>query len=170
MAEKIFRYCGGKGVILSLIDTWLRWDVRRPGEERAEAVPITYILDLEKRIIFTTAEGLVNLEEYRSYVERRKLDALYDPTMAGILDARNARFVFKPTETKELVRIAKEELPEKRIRRAIVVSRDFEFGISRMFEMLVSDARLEYGVFRDYATALAWVENADGRREERHAS
>lgn len=46
-------------------------------------------------------------------------------------------------------------------RAAIVVSRDLDFGIARMFQALSEGLGVEYQVFRDVAAATGWLSVGD---------
>jgi hypothetical protein len=122
-------------------------------------MPITYVIDIPRRIIFTTATGVVDLASYREYLEVREADPLYDRTMSGLFDAREAHFVFSHEDMRRMAGIAKDALPNTETKRAIVVSGTLEYGLSRMFQTLSTDSRLEYAVFKDYDAAMDWILN-----------
>ncbi len=122
-------------------------------------MPITYVIDIPRRIIFTTATGVVDLASYGEYLNVREADPLYERTMSGIFDAREAHFVFSQEDMRRMVKLAKNALPDTETKRAIVVSGTLEYGLSRMFQTLSLDSRLQYAVFRDYDAAMDWMEN-----------
>ncbi len=122
-------------------------------------MPITYVIDIPRRIIFTTATGVVDLASYGEYLDVREADPSYDRTMSGIFDAREARFVFSQEDMRRMVKLAKNALPDTETKRAIVVSGTLEYGLSRMFQTLSLDSRLQYAVFRDYDAAMDWILN-----------
>jgi len=122
-------------------------------------MPITYVIDIPRRIIFTTATGVVDLASYGEYLEVREADPLYERTMSGIFDAREAHFVFSQEDMRRMVVLAKNALPDTETKRAIVVSGTLEYGLSRMFQTLSLDSRLQYAVFRDYDAAMDWILN-----------
>ena len=122
-------------------------------------MPITYVIDIPRRIIFTTATGVVDLASYGEYLDVREADPLYERTMSGIFDAREAHFVFSQEDMRRMVKLAKNALPDTETKRAIVVSGTLEYGLSRMFQTLSLDSRLQYAVFRDYDAAMDWMEN-----------
>jgi len=123
-------------------------------------MPMSYRIDTGRRIVFITLTGDLNLEEYKEYLETRERDPDYDPTMGGLVDARNARYLLETEAMRELATISKQFLPKTKMRRAIVVSGDLSFGMARMFQLLMGDDHLEYGVFRDYDKALEWLEKS----------
>jgi hypothetical protein len=43
---------------------------------------------------------------------------------------------------------------------AVVVSRDLDFGLTRMFSAFAEEISVEYHAFRDEASALAWLGDA----------
>jgi hypothetical protein len=125
-------------------------------------MPMTYRIDAEDGIVFMTAMGDVNFEEYRAFMALRDSDPNYCASMPAVFDARRARLSFSVDEVRELAQIARAQLPGKLIRRAIVVADDLEFGISKLFQILTNDARHQYEVFRDYESALDWVTGGVG--------
>jgi hypothetical protein len=124
-------------------------------------MPITYTIDPAKNLLITTATGTITLDGYRSYVERREADPAYDPKMCGLFDAKEARFGFSTEEMRSFAKHYKAQLPDSCMRRAVVVSCDLDFGLARMFKAMADDPRLEYGVFKDFEQALAWVTAPD---------
>lgn len=42
-------------------------------------------------------------------------------------------------------------------RTAVVVARDFHFGLARMYEVFSADLPVEFVVFRDMESAMAWI-------------
>ncbi len=120
-------------------------------------MPITYMIDISRRMIFITATGDIDLATYREYLEVRDVDPLYDRTMSAIFDAREAHFEFSQEAMRWCVMFTKDSLPDTRTKRAIVVSGSHEYGLSRMFQTLSLDSRLEHYVFRDYDAAMDWL-------------
>ena len=49
-------------------------------------------------------------------------------------------------------------------RTAILVARDLDFGIARMFQALAEQVDVEYQVFRDEADAIEWLLSPDKGR------
>ncbi|SRR6266404_5521454 len=122
-------------------------------------MPITYVIDIPRRIIFITATGDIDLATYRKYLEAREADPLYERTMSAIFDAREAQFEFSRENMRWCVEFTKNSLPDTRTKRAIVVSGSHEYGLSRMFQTLSTNSILEYYVFRDYDAAMDWLLN-----------
>jgi hypothetical protein len=128
-------------------------------EPEEGTMPITYVIDIPRRMIFITATGDIDLVTYREYLEAREADPLYERTMSAIFDAREAHFVFSREDMRWCVDFTKNTLPKTRTKRAIVVSGSHEYGLSRMFQTLSLDSKLEYSIFRDYDAAMDWVES-----------
>jgi hypothetical protein len=69
-----------------------------------------------------------------------------------------------PSATREIVQaagIARDgPAPRHGRRSAIVVGRDFDYAIARMFQAFAGGSGIQYAIFRDVDEALAWL--ADG--------
>ena len=70
-----------------------------------------------------------------------------------------------PDSTTELRQMAmdtetqSERWPEGRV--AVLVVRDYDFGIARMFQAFAENAGMGFHAFRDEADALEWLESED---------
>src|SRR5882724_1237881 len=128
-------------------------------------MPITYMIDIPRRMIFITATGEIDIATYREYLEVRDADPLYERTMSAIFDAREAQFEYSQEDMRWCVEFTKNSLPDTRTKRAIVVSASHEYGLSRMFQTLSLDSKLEYSVFRDYDAAMGWLLSDSLRRD-----
>ena len=120
-------------------------------------MPITYMIDIPRRMIFITATGEIDIATYREYLEVRDADPLFDLTLSAIFDAREATFEYSQEDMWWCVQFTKNSLPDTRTKRAIVVSGSHKYGLSRMFQTLSPDSRLEYSIFRDYDSAMYWL-------------
>jgi hypothetical protein len=99
-------------------------------------------------------------------------------TVSGVVtnaDFQDARFPDVPADTLELMdlggctgteittsevrRIASVDLqrPDRISRMAIVATQDVAYGLARMYQTLSSDMKTEVQIFRDRASARAWL-------------
>ena len=122
-------------------------------------MPITQQLDTARHRILTTVTGEITFADVRSHLEAvRSADAF---TYAELVDARGAG---EPRPSASVIWNAAELFRTVRHRtpvgpRAIVVRSEFDFGLARVFAMLVSPA-IAVHVFRDSGEAEAWLERA----------
>jgi hypothetical protein len=119
---------------------------------------ISYWIDTARDLLFTTATGVVNLENYLDYIQRLSKDAAYHWDMSGIFDATGATLDFSAEDAREIAELFGRQLPKGAYaRRGSIVSRDEDFGIAAMFGSFVDDARLQFRIFRDRQQALEWL-------------
>lgn len=88
----------------------------------------------------------------------------FEPEMNVLWDFRDARFEsVSSAEVDELTRfVAGRWATAGKSRAALVVSGDFEFGLSRMYQIfLESKTSNHVMVFRDIQKAVAWVTSSD---------
>jgi hypothetical protein len=118
-------------------------------------MPITYTIDLARRLVRLRIWGVLTPDELRDTYARIAADPDFDPCFWQLTDAR------------DLVRVAASagevrEAAEGRVftagtRRAIVASTDYQFGMARMFSSFASGIEQDVQVFRDLAAAEAWL-------------
>jgi hypothetical protein len=117
-----------------------------------------FTIDLDKNLMRETVTGTVTIEGLKEFALRQVRDPLYRRGMRVVSDYRQARTEIKFEDMLEFVRFLSGHVYH--VRQAIVVSRQLEFALARMFEQL-SEGSAErggrYRVFRDLAAAEAWA-------------
>jgi hypothetical protein len=122
-------------------------------------MPISYWIDSNVGIVFTTATGVLTDEELLAH--KRKLTA--DPGFKrGMVEVSDVREVTQLDVTPEGVRsfVHQDQLDAERLRDyklAIVVSRDVVFGMARMYQTLTEENVPNVGVFRNLEEAKVWL-------------
>jgi hypothetical protein len=84
----------------------------------------------------------------------------FKPGLDSLVDARAARFLFTSQEIRELVRAIKAHVERRggvSFRSAYVVSRDVDYGISRMIQTLTDESPIQAAVFRSMDEAEQWL-------------
>ncbi|MEE8165626.1 MAG: hypothetical protein V3T64_08655 [Myxococcota bacterium] len=79
------------------------------------------------------------------------------PEVRMLWDLRDARFDLAQAEVSDLAEYIKGLISGPAIRTAFVASRDLEFGLLRMFEMLREAKGVRTSVFRDKEHAIEWL-------------
>lgn len=80
---------------------------------------------------------------------------------AIVWDLRQARFELSSSDLEQFaIFIQKHQPKPPPCRIAFVTTTDLEFGLSRIFQAFRETPETEFEVFRDYAAALQWAENA----------
>jgi hypothetical protein len=119
---------------------------------------ISYWIDTAKDLLFTTAIGVLTLEDYRAYIERLSRDPAFHWGMSGLFDGTGATLELSAGDALEIAEIFRRELPQgTTARRAIIVNKDVDFGVARMFGVFAEDPGLQAPVFRDRQLALEWL-------------
>jgi hypothetical protein len=121
-------------------------------------MPITYVIDEERRLVVTTGSGVLTAAEIRAHEVRLKTNARFDPTFYELVDVT---LVTKaPISADELRLLASAQVFSPKSRRAIIANRPVTFGLARMFEILreISGTEVEtIHVFEDRASAMRWL-------------
>ena len=116
-------------------------------------MPVRQRVYKELMLVHTVWEGTVTLEDGLAHNDALRGDPDFSPTMRQLSDARTA----KSAVSSEGVRtLAKSSAFGPGSRRAILVSDDDIFGVSRMYEAQANEAG-EVGIFRCEAEALEWL-------------
>lgn len=119
-------------------------------------MPISYRVDTSLRLVFSRAWGVVTDGEMLSHSLALRADPRFEPDFKHWLDAGA---VTDLQLTSEVVRRLAAQTPfGPGSRRAVVASADFVFGMSRMFQLLRDDTPGQLSVFRDPASAHAFLE------------
>jgi hypothetical protein len=127
-------------------------------------MPITYSIDAERGIVFATVGDELSLGDTLLHVQEVFADPRFRPGMAALFDARQASLGEFSGDELRRVLSAIDSRPASLVlgvRWAIVVSREIDFAVSRMFEGLSGHLPVEIHVFRSYETARAWIEGGE---------
>lgn len=119
-------------------------------------------IDAARGVVLVTAVGEVSGEELGDAGKALIARPDYDPKLNSLWDLRALEFVGDVAPLRTLAEFVKQPgVIEEPIRAALVVSRDLEFGIARLFQSHADEAPVKYQVFRDMDEARAWVGAGD---------
>ena len=118
-------------------------------------MPASYRIDRARRLVLSSATGVLTHDDLRAHMRNLAGDSNFDPSFRQIFD-------FRAVTNLEVTGAALRELAQsnpwkKRTRRAFVCDRDVLFGMARMFQLLTNGAPAEIQVFREMSEALAWL-------------
>jgi hypothetical protein len=122
-------------------------------------MPVTYKIDKERRLVSSSAFGVVTREEILDHQRRLVVDPDFSPTFSHIADfTRTTKLEIKAADVQVF---AANNVFAPTVRRAIVVADSATFGLARMFEIL-RDSKGEEGnrVFLKMEDAEKWVSSA----------
>lgn len=119
-------------------------------------MPINYSIDKDLGVVFSSWHGVVADSEVIEFSRKLYNDPEFHPDFRNLADLRQ---LTGDKMTGHSVRaIAASSRFSVKARRAIVVSRDLEYGFSRMYQ---TEAEFHRGaapqVFRNLSEALAWL-------------
>jgi hypothetical protein len=121
-------------------------------------MPFEYSIDPERNLMRETVTGTVTLEGLREFALRQVRDPLYRRGMRVVSDYTRAQVHLSYEEMLLFVRWLSTHVHH--VRQAIVVRRQLEFALARMFEQLSEASSGKVGqlrVFWDLGAAEAWA-------------
>ena len=120
------------------------------------AVPVTYEIDKQRRLVIATLSDPVTAAEALASQEKLVQDPDFDPSFSQIVDC--TRYTAAGMEARDVHRLAQRNVFSVESRRAFVIPGNLAFGFGRMFEMLRENAG-ENGirVCRKLDEAVDWV-------------
>jgi hypothetical protein len=126
-------------------------------------MPVETVVDKKIGLIIRTVTGELTFEDIKSAFEASLTHPEFYIDMPVIWDLQKADA--SKLNTQDVIRIARYfELQLKKhvdFKAAIVVSRDLEYGLSRMYQVAVADLPPKIGIFRDLEDAKKWVMASD---------
>jgi hypothetical protein len=121
---------------------------------------ITTTYDHQANLRIHTVKGDVNLEEFLAELKKIGREPKEIADMNSLWDLREADLaVFKQQHVEKIKNtVVHFWESSSSMKSALVVSRDVEFGLSRMYELKTSDeVPTDIITFRDYDKALEWL-------------
>jgi hypothetical protein len=119
-------------------------------------MPACYKIDKERRLVMSTAYGVVTRQDLQNHQEALLVDPDFGKTFSQLADfTRMTRMEVTAADVRVL---AAKNVFAPEARRAFIASDEAAFGLSRMFEILRA-AKGEEGirVFRTVEEGFAWI-------------
>jgi hypothetical protein len=115
-----------------------------------------YKIEKERRLVLSSATGVITKEDFLGHMDRLSNDPDFDPDFSQVVDFTQIDAL--EIEPEDVRQLAERNIFSPRSRRAFVVKDDLQFGLARMFE-IHRELRGEIGirVFRTFDEALDWV-------------
>ena len=124
-------------------------------------MPISYRIDSQQCVIWTTITGVLTDEDIISHKKALVQDPAFKPGMKELSDVRGVERL-QVTDAGIRRFVAQDACDSSCLqghRLAIVVSSDFVFGTARMYEALTQANPIDVMVFRDIDKTKAWLED-----------
>lgn len=122
-------------------------------------MPIRLVIDKAAGLIRTTATGRVAGDDLLGYYRALRAHPDFRSNLNEIFDASDVEAVDVTADDVRRLSATTEEFTRRGVpvRVAIVARGDLAFGLSRMYEMLQVQSLNTVRVFRDRASAEAWI-------------
>ena len=132
-------------------------------------MPNSYSIHPEQNLIRQILWGRVTVDELRDITEQIRSDSRYRKGMDVLADLRNAQIDISYAQMTDYTRFMAGNTTIGR--QAIVVSRQLEFGMARMYEQLTESSvlRIDLRVFLDMEEAERWMATAQVAADVREA-
>ena len=120
-------------------------------------MPYTFSIHPDRNLIRQTLWGRITADDLREISSRERADPNYRPHMDVLADLRNAELDVSYDQMTDYSRFLAGASTIGR--QAIVVSRQLEFGLARMYEQLTDHnvLRTDLRVFLDMEAAESWL-------------
>ena len=124
-------------------------------------MPVRSIIFKEQRLVVTFEEGRVTFNDMLANLDRLASDPDFDPTFNQLSDASLATDTDLSSANIRL--LYQRSVFSLTSRRAVVAPNAFTYGMARMIQAYVeiSKAAVHVEIFRDQASALAWLGISD---------
>lgn len=119
-------------------------------------MPFSYQLEPSRRLVLSRVWGVLTETDIEEYYARLAADPGFDPAMRQLCHIMDATRIDASAEA--LRRLAQRSIFSPGTRRAIVAVQDAHYGLSRMFKVFSEVGGSHVEVFRDSASAEAWLE------------
>jgi hypothetical protein len=124
--------------------------------EREDALPATYSIDVERKLVLSRAWGVMTDEDVLEHARMLRADPLFDPTYRQLLDMSGITEDRVHTNTKQ-ESSTYSQLFASGVRRAWIASADYTFGMARMYAVAAERHGQTIGVFRTRSEAEKWL-------------
>jgi hypothetical protein len=118
-------------------------------------MPISYTIDPEKKLVLTRIWGAATESEVAEHNRSLRIDPQFDPHYRQLADLTDLTEIL--VSTKVIQDTAHDQYFAPGTRRAFVASGDAAFGMARMFALHAEGLGQTINVFRDRASAEAWL-------------
>ena len=128
-------------------------------------MPFSYQLDPSRHMVLSRAWGVLIDEDIEAHYARLAADPGFDPSFRQLCNLMDVTRI--DTSAEALRRLAQRSIFSAGTRRALVAAQDAHYGLSRMFKVFCEIEGSLVEVFRDTASAEAWLELGAVRRQLR---
>jgi hypothetical protein len=127
-------------------------------------MPFSYQIHPGQNLVVNTIQGHFNFSDYLTLMERILNDPRFQPAMHMFWDFLDSTLVEFTSDDFEKIRSYIQQNRARRgsgYRAVFLVSKDVDYGLSRMYQIISEELPVQFEVFRDREAALAWIGAAD---------
>jgi len=120
-------------------------------------MPVTYVIDKERRLVISTASDHVTFEEFKAHQDRLLSDPNFISDFNQLLDG--TRVTKLDLSTEEIRSMTSRRVFAPQSKRAFVASEPAHYGVARMAEVYHETAKSasQIRTFKDLPSALEWL-------------
>lgn len=116
-----------------------------------------FFMDKDRNLLLERLEGEITFQNLRDAIQESFQHPDWRKDQNVLCDLREATLAISSDEMSSIVRSYSPDDQASKL--AMIVSRDLEFGMSRMFEIISEDTTIwkEYKIFSDITEAKQWL-------------
>ena len=119
-------------------------------------MPVSYRIDPAQKAVYTTFEGDVTDEQFVQHARKIESDPEIDGSFVELMHVNTSSMDGVTTSgIDDISDILKASTAIKKI--GIITSRDVEYGLARMVELLAHQSLIEIQAFRERSDAESWL-------------
>ena len=124
---------------------------------------VNTFVDKKASVIIHTVTGEITFENIKSSYEAILSHPNFQEDMSVIWDIRDAdASKFNSQDVIRLARYFETQLKSRaKFKVAVIVSRDLEYGLSRMYQVAAADLPAKIGIFINLEDAKKWITGSD---------
>ena len=128
-------------------------------------MPLSFVIDKQRRIVISTASGLVTYSEIAAHQVQLKNHPDFDPTFDQLIDGTGVTKIELTVE--EIRTVARQRIFGATSRQAFATSSEFAYGMARMFELYreASGSGRPVRVFNNLRAAQEWLQLVRQKKE-----
>lgn len=124
---------------------------------------VNTVVDKKASVMIYTVTGKMTVEEIKSSYESVRSHPDFQENMNSIWDIRGAdASKFDSQDVIKVARYFETQTKNRAVyKTAVIVSRDLEYGLSKIYQVAAADLPAKIGVFNNLEEAKKWVTGSD---------
>ena len=122
---------------------------------------VNTVVDKKAEVMIHTVTGKMTVEEIKSSYESVRSRPDFQENMNSIWDIRDADA--SKFDSQDVIKVARyfetQTKNRAKYKTAVIVSRDLEYGLSKIYQVAAADLPAKIGIFNNLEEAKKWVRN-----------